>query len=74
MGDPTLVRKLLDAGADPKATRATGATPLAELQTVKRTFAGMEGMLAMLPAELRKNMPSLAAYEDCERLLIAAGG
>jgi len=74
VGDPTLVRKLLDAGADPKAKRSTGATPLAELQTVKRTLSGMEGMLAMLPPEMRNSMPSLAAYEECERLLVAAGG
>ena len=74
VGDPALVRKLLDAGADPKAKRSTGATPLAELQTVKRTLSGMEAMLSMLPPEMRNSMPSLAAYEECERLLLAAGG
>ena len=74
MGEATLVKKLLDAGADPKAKRATGATPLAELQTVKRALVGMESMLAMLPPEMRQGMPSLAAYEECERLLVAAGG
>jgi ankyrin repeat protein len=50
MGDATLVRKLLDAGADPRLKRSTGTTPLAELQAVKRTI------------------------EECERLLVAAGG
>jgi hypothetical protein len=75
MGEPTLVKKLLDAGADPRAKRsATGATPLLELQAAKRTFAGMEAMLHMLPAEMRKELPSQAAYEECERLLVAAGG
>ncbi len=75
MGEPALVRKLLDAGADPKARKsATGATPLAELQAAKGAFAGMEAMLQMLPAELRKELPSPAQYEECERLLIAAGG
>jgi hypothetical protein len=34
----------------------------------------MEAMLSMLPPEMRNSMPSLAAYEECERLLVAAGG
>jgi hypothetical protein len=75
MGDPVLVKKLLDAGANPKAPRAVnGATPLSELQTIRRTYAGMEAMLSLLPPEARKAMPSKEAYEECERLLVAAGG
>jgi len=75
LGLPALVKKLLDAGADPKAKRSlNGVTPREELQMIKRTYAGMEAMLAMLPPEARKAMPTKEAYEECERLLVAAGG
>ena len=84
VGDPDILRLLLDSGGDPNARNARGQTPLQSLErgrrsleAVAQTFSGLESLGPAVPPELEQltatAMPT-EGWDACEAILRQYGG